>query len=57
MLEIPPNVEITNQHFKCIADPYDLIFSQLNTATNKNQLGKLKTNDVTMNLICDIVSW
>jgi len=58
MLEIAPNLEgITNQHSRGIADRYKLIFNLLTTATNKNQLVKLKINDSTKDLICDIVSW
>jgi len=58
MLEIPPNLDnISNQHFKSIADRYELIFNLLTTATNKNQLVKLKTNDIEKDPICDIVSW
>ena len=58
MLEIAPNLEgITNQHFRGIADRYKLIFNLLTTATNKNQLVKLKINDSTKDQICDIVSW
>jgi hypothetical protein len=58
MLEIPPNLEdISDQHFKSIADRYELIYNLLNTATNKNQLVRLKTNDIEKDPICDIVSW
>ena len=58
MLEIPPNLDdISNQDFKSISDRYELIFNLLTTATNKNQLVKLKTNDIDKDPICDIVSW
>jgi len=58
MLEIPPNLEdISNQHFKSIVDRYELIFNFLNTATNMNQLVRLKTNYIEEDPICDVVSW
>jgi len=58
MLEISLNLDdISNQHFKSIVDRYELIFNLLTTATNKNQLVKLKTNDIEKDSICDIVSW
>jgi len=38
-------------------DISELILNLLNTAINKNQLVKLKTNDIEKDPICDIVSW
>ena len=47
MLEIQPNLEgISDQHFRSIVDRYELSFNLLNSATNKNQLVRLKTNDI-----------
>jgi hypothetical protein len=58
MLEIPPNLEgISDQHFRSIVDRYELIYNLLNSATNKNQLVRLKTNDIEKDPICDVVSW
>jgi len=54
---VPKRVDISNQHFKSIVDCYELIFNLLTTATNKNQLVKLKTNDIKKDTICDIISW